>query len=108
MVPSQKAEKFRSRTDVEAIGNLRVATFSSPEMEGLAHNLLPPAKVVSVNNYYDLPRFEDFDAALWTETPAVGLTGPAKESQQCVPRILEIPFSSPTSCQEIHPNFSGM
>ena len=73
MVPSQNAEKFRSRADVEAISNLRVATFSSPELKGVVHDLLPSAKVVSVDNYYDLPPFEDFDAALWTEGQAVAL-----------------------------------
>jgi proton glutamate symport protein len=73
MVPSRKAEKFRSRTDIEAIKDLRVASLSSPEMKGVVRNLLPPAKVVSVDNYYGLPRFEDFDAALWTEAQAVAL-----------------------------------
>jgi proton glutamate symport protein len=72
MVPSQKAEKFRSRADIEAMKNLRVATLSSPEMKGMVHNLLPLAKIVSVKNYYDLSRFKDFDAALWTQAQGVG------------------------------------
>jgi Na+/H+-dicarboxylate symporter/ABC-type amino acid transport substrate-binding protein len=92
IVPSQNAEKFRSRTDVEAISNLRVATFSSPEMKGVVQNLLPAAKVVSVNNYYDLPRFEGFDAALWTEAQAVALVRTRKGITAVRPADFGNPF----------------
>lgn len=73
MVPSRKAAQLRSRADIEAIDGLRVATLSSPEMEGAVHDLFPSAKVVTVDNYYSLARFEDFDVALWTEAQAVAL-----------------------------------
>jgi len=92
MVPSQNAEKFRSRTDIGAIRNLRVATFSSPEMKGVVRNLLPLAKIVSVNNYYDLQRFEDFDAALWTEAQAVALVRTRKGITTVRPADFGTPF----------------
>jgi hypothetical protein len=92
MVPSQKAEEFRSRTDLETIRNLRIATLSSAEMKGVMENLLPSAEVVSVENYYDLPRFVDFDAALWTEAQAVALVRTRKGITAVRPADFGNPF----------------
>ena len=92
MVPSRNAAKFRSRTEVAAISNLRVATFSSPELKGVVHDLLPPAKVVSVDNYYDLPPFEDFDGALWTQAQAVALARTRKGITAVRPADFGNPF----------------
>ena len=92
MVPSQKAEKFRSHADIKAIRNLRVASLSSPEMQGVVHNLLPSAKVISVNNYYDLSHFENFDAALWTEAQAVALVRTRKGITAVRPTDFGNPF----------------
>ncbi len=57
MVPSQKAEKFRSRTDAEAISNLRVATFSSPEVKGVVQNLLPLMGTFAVTSFVARPLY---------------------------------------------------
>jgi proton glutamate symport protein len=92
MVPSQKAEEFRSRSGIETIANLRIATFSSHEMSGVVRDLLPSAEIVPVDNYYDLQDFEDFDAALWTEAQAVALVRTRKGITAVRPEDFGTPF----------------
>ncbi|HXV83160.1 MAG TPA: hypothetical protein VEG60_25140, partial [Candidatus Binatia bacterium] len=58
----------------------------------VVRNLLPPAKIVSVNNFYDLPPFADFDAALWTEAQAVALARTRKGITAVRPADFGNPF----------------
>ncbi len=71
LVPAKDAKRFASRKAINDRKDLKVASLPAPVMRGLIRRLLPAARAVTVNSYDDLPPFDGFDAALWTETQAV-------------------------------------
>src|SRR5262245_43993557 len=91
-MPTDRAERFRTREDILAMRNLRLAMSVDPVLHPLWQRLFPNAEIVMVADYRSLPDFAKVDAAIWTLEPAAALARSHPGITAVVPQNLGNPF----------------
>ncbi|MEM1153708.1 MAG: cation:dicarboxylase symporter family transporter [Pseudomonadota bacterium] len=66
IVHADEAEKFLSRSSIEAQENLKVAVFDDPVLLPIAKGLFKGADLTVLSNYSNLAEKPNIDAAIWT------------------------------------------
>jgi hypothetical protein len=91
-MPTDRAQRFRTREDILAMRGLRLAMAVDPVLHPLWQRLFPNAEIVMVQDYRTLPDFTKVDAAIWTLEPAAALARSHPGITAVVPQNLSNPF----------------
>jgi Na+/H+-dicarboxylate symporter len=92
LVPSARAQRFRSRETILAMRGLRLAMSVDPVLHPMWARLFPNAEIVMVPDYRTPPDFSRVDAAIWTLEQAAALARSHPGITAVVPRDLGHPF----------------
>jgi proton glutamate symport protein len=91
-MPTERAERFRTREDILAMRGLRLAMSVDPVLHPLWTRLFPNAEIVMLPDYRMLPDFGKVDAAIWTLEQAAALARSHPGITAVVPQDLSNPF----------------
>ena len=91
-MPTERAERFRTREDILAMRGLRLAMSVDPVLHPLWTRLFPNAEIVMLPDYRMLPDFGKVDAAISTLEQAAALARSHPGITAVVPQDLSNPF----------------
>ncbi len=91
-LPTDRAQRFRSREQILARHDLRLAMSVDPVLHPLWTGLFPSAEIVMVPDYRTLPDFSRIDAAIWTLEQAAAFARSHAGITAVVPQGLNHPF----------------
>ena len=91
-MPTERAERFRTREDILAMRGLRLAMSVDPVLHPLWTRLFPNAEIVMLPDYRMPPDFSKVDAAIWTLEQAAALARSHPGITAVVPQDLSNPF----------------
>jgi len=92
LVPTERAQRFRSRQDIVAMPGLRIAMSVDPVLHPLWQRLFPNAEISMVPDYRTPPDFNKVDAAVWTLEQAAAFARSHPGITAVVPQGLSNPF----------------
>src|SRR5215475_12684295 len=92
LVPSARAQEFRSRDAILAMRGLRISMAVDPVLHPLWQRLFPNATISMVSDYRTPPDFSKVDAAVWTLEPAAAFARSHSGVTAVVPQGLSNPF----------------
>ena len=91
-MPSARAQEFRTRAEILAMRDLRLAMSVDPVLHPLWQRLFPNAEIVMVPDYRTLPDFAKVDAAIWTLEQAAAFARSHPGITAVVPQGISNPF----------------
>jgi Na+/H+-dicarboxylate symporter/ABC-type amino acid transport substrate-binding protein len=91
-MPTERAQRFRTREQILEMRNLRLAMSVDPVLHPLWQRLFPNAEITMVPDYRTLPDFAKVDAAIWTLEQAAALARSHRGVTAVVPQNLGNPF----------------
>jgi len=92
LVPTEGAQRFRTREDILAMRGLRLAMSVDPVLHPLWARLFPNAEITMVPDYRTPPDFSKVDAAVWTLEQAAAFARSHPGITAVVPQGLSNPF----------------
>jgi ABC-type amino acid transport substrate-binding protein len=92
LVPTERAQRFRTRESILAMKGLRLAMSVDPVLHPLWQRLFPNAEISMVPDYRTPPDFSKIDAAVWTLEQAAAFARSHPGITAVVPEGLSNPF----------------
>jgi proton glutamate symport protein len=92
LVPTERAQQFRTRDEILAMRGLRLAMSVDPVLHPLWTRLFPNAEITMVPDYRTPPDFSKVDAAVWTLEQAAAFARSHPGITAVVPQGLSNPF----------------
>jgi proton glutamate symport protein len=92
IVPTERAQQFRTRDDILAMKGLRLAMSVDPVLHPLWTRLFPNAEITMVPDYRTPPDFSKVDAAVWSLEQAAAFARSHRGITAVVPQGLGNPF----------------